>query len=411
MKSSIVSRERTGNGDPVQPLEGSRSQFVIKILAGFVLLCGLTGCGSSSSAADGSGLPPALTVVKATDLGTLSMNPDIIGRDEAYSTSFQGYSVWLYGDTILQKPDASGRTLLSNTWSYTNDFDASNGITGFQERLDSVGSPSMLIQETPAELSFNLAHYGNNCQVQPCGQRWAIWPSSLITDPVSNQALVFYTVESVDPLGNFQGMGSSVAIWQSFSQLPQRPNFNPPIVSGHPDLMFSKLEPNFGSATLIGNGLLYIYGCGMDTNGLDKGCRLARVDPATVEDRTTWTFYMGNGQWSSSDSHAVPVFDGLDILSVSWNSYLQQYVAVYSAIFSNDVMIRTSPNPEGPWSDESLLFTALAPVQGNVYDAQAHSEYDANGGQTMYVTYSRATGSLSSELRLVAVSFEKPAPR
>jgi hypothetical protein len=84
----------------------------------------------------------------------LPTNPDIIGRDEAYSTKFQGYSVWLYGDTALAKPDASSRTFLSNAWSYTTDFDATNGIAGFQERLDSVGSPSMLIQETPDELSF-----------------------------------------------------------------------------------------------------------------------------------------------------------------------------------------------------------------------------------------------------------------
>ena len=40
---------------------------------------------------------------------------------------------------------------------------------------------------------------------------------------------------------------------------------------------------------------------------------------------------------------------------------------------------------------------------GNVYDAHAHSEYDMNGGQTVFVTYSRATGAFTSEVRLVAV--------
>jgi hypothetical protein len=142
----------------------------------------------------------------------------------------------------------------------------------------------------------------------------------------------------------------------------------------------------------------------MDTDGLDKGCRLAKVDPANVQDRTTWTFYAGSGRWSVSVNDAVPVFHGLDILSVSWNSYLQQYVAVYSALFSQDVMMRTSPNPEGPWSEEIKVFTAMAPAQGNVYDA--HPEYDSNGGQTIYITYSRATGPFSSEVRLVAVQLQ-----
>jgi hypothetical protein len=233
------------------------------ILLGSCIALGISGCGQSSSGSSGSGSPPQLQVASATDLGTLPTNPDIIGRDEAYSAKFQGYSVWLYGDTALAKPDASSRTFLSNTWSYTTDLDATNGIAGFQERLDSVGSPSMLIQETPDELSFNLAHYGDSCQAgTSCGERWAVWPSSIMTDPVTNNALVFYTVQLIDSTGTFTGMGSSVAIWQSFNQLPQRPTFNPPTVADHPDLMFNQNEPSFGSATVINNGVLYVYGCG-----------------------------------------------------------------------------------------------------------------------------------------------------
>jgi len=66
-------------------------------------------------------------------------------------------------------------------------------------------------------------------------------------------------------------------------------------------------------------------------------------------------------------------------------------------------MIRTSPKPEGPWSAELVAFTAMKPASGNVYDAHAHPEYDANGVQTIYLTYSRATGSFSSDVRLVSV--------
>jgi len=369
------------------------------------LLVSACGGGSSSEGPPSSGSLANVLSVQATDRGTVPTNPDILGRDEAYSAAFQGHSVWLYGDTGLAKPDASGRTFVSNTWSYTTSLDASHGITGFQERLDTAQSPSMFIQETPDEHSFNLEHYGSACQVLPCGARWAIWPSSIVTDPASNHSLVFYTVESVDPYGNFQGIGSSVAIWQSFDQLPVRPTYSPAIVADHADLMFGKTEPTFGSASLISNGLLYVYGCGNDLDGLDKGCRLARVDPATVQDPATWSFYAGSGGWSSSVSSAVPVFNGLDILSISWNNYLQRYVAVYSSLFSQNVVLRTARVPEGPWSDELLAFVALSPVSGNTYDAQAHSEYDANGGQTIYVTYSRQLTS-GSEIRVVSLSLQ-----
>jgi hypothetical protein len=378
------------------------------------LVLGMSGCGlsssGSSSGSPGSGSSPNLVVVSATDMGTIPTNPAILGRDGAYSTIFQGNAVWLYGDTFLANADAQNRTLISDSWSFTTDLNAQDGITGFQERLDSVGAPIMILPETPDEQAFNAAHNGNNCQAQPCGARWALWPSSIVVNPSNNSALIFYMVVSARPGNfNFQGIGNSVAIWQNIQQQPQRPTLNPPIVSGHPDLMFNQNEPSFGSAAFVSNGTLYVYGCGHASDGLNKGCQLARVDPATAQDRTTWTFFTGNGQWSSSVSNAVPVFNGLDILSVSWNNYLQQYVAVYSALFSNDVMMRTSPNPEGPWSDEIKAFTALSPTQGNVYDAHAHPEYDSNGGQTIYVTYSRSTpGPFSSEVRLVAVQLQAP---
>jgi hypothetical protein len=173
--------------------------------------------------------------------------------------------------------------------------------------------------------------------------------------------------------------------------------------------MFGQNEPTFGSAAVIANGVLYVYGCGNSLDGQDKGCRLGKVNPATVQDRSTWLFYSGGTAWSSSVSQAVPVFNGLDILSVSWNSYLQRYSTVYSSFFSQNVVMRTSPAPEGPWSDELLLFTA--PVDaGNTYDAQAHSEYDANGGQTIYVTYSRSLGNFRSEIRLVQVKLQATGP-
>ena len=366
----------------------------------------------SPSCSSNSGSPPSGTVVKAVDLGTIPTNPDILGRDGAYSALFQGYSVWLYGDTFLAKPNAENRTLISDSWSYTTDLNAQDGITGFEERLDSAGAPAMILTETPAEQTFNQAHNGNPCQQQPCGARWALWPSSVVTDPASNHALVFYMVVYAQ-LGNFnfQGMGGSVALWQSFQQQPQRPTFTPPIVPNHPDLMFNGNEPSFGTAAFIGNSTLYVYGCGTPSNGSDKGCRLARVDPAKVQNRNAWTFYLGNGNWSSQDSKAVSVFTGGSIMSVSWNSYLQSYIAVYSAPFSQNVMLRTSPAPEGPWSAEDTAFVALQPVSGNVYDAHSHSEYDANGGKTIYVTYSRSTGTFTSELRLVAVELQAAGGR
>lgn len=368
-----------------------------------LILTAISACNSKP------GPPPGVTVTSASDLGLIQANSDIVGRDGAYSATFQGNSVWLYGDTFLANPDVSGRTLISDSWSYTTALTAQNGIGGFHELLDSAGAPTMILQETPAEQAYNQAHAGNSCPQQPCGARWALWPAAVVADPASNQALVFYMVVNARPGSfNFQGYGSSVAIWQDFQGLPQRPTFNAPLDPNHPDLMFGQSDPSFGSAAFISNGTLYIYGCHTPSNTGDQGCRVAKVVPATVQDRTTWMFYAGSGNWSSQISDAVSVIPDGNIMSVAWNDYLQQFLAIYSPPFSQNVVLRTGPNPEGPWSASLTAFVAMQPVSGSVYDAHAHPEYDANGGQTTYVTYSRSTGAFSSELRLVAVQLHRP---
>ncbi len=372
-------------------------QFLSIILLVSALVLGMAGCSTN-------GPPPDLVVVNVTDLGTIKTSSKILGRDEGYSAVFQGKSVWLYGDTFLASPDAEGRTLISDSWSWTSNLNAQAGITGFQERDDAVGAPTMILPESPQELAYDRAHSGNPCQEQPCGARWALWPSAIVADPTGAPALIFYMLVSAAPGDfNFQALGNSVAIWQNFQGEPQRPTINPPVVAGHPDLLFNQSEPNFGSTAFLNGDTLYIYGCGTPAT-TDKQCRLGRVSPANILNRSAWAFYAGNGNWSSQIGDAVSVLTADNILNISWNAYLQEYVAIYGAPLSLDVMVRTSPAPEGPWSGELQVFTAMSPAGGgNVYDAQAHPEYNVDGGRVMYVSYSRGTGTFSSEVRLVSV--------
>jgi hypothetical protein len=402
MKASILLQGfrlvRKGN---ISLQQRRSSRILSRIWPVWFLILGLSGCSLYSSPS--SGPPPSVSVAQATDLGPIPANPDILGRDGGYSALFEGYSVWLYGDTFIAKANAEDQTLLSDSWSFTTDVNAQAGITGFHERLDSVGAPTMILPLTSAEEAFNQAHNVNNCQAQPCGARWALWPSSIVVNSANNSALIFYMVVSAQPGDfNFQGIGTSVAVWQNIQQQPQRPTLDPPIVADHPDLLFTQNEPGFGSASFISNGTLYAYGCDYNT-----GCQLGKVDPSAAQDRSAWTFFAGNGNWSAQIGDAVSVFNDASILSISWNAYLQRYLAVYSPPFSQNVVMRTSVNAEGPWSSEIVAFVAMQPTSGNVYDAHAHAEYDSNNGQTIYVSYSRATpGLFSSEVRLVAVELK-----
>ena len=172
---------------------GERRRRSLRILSWILPACclvlGLFGCGFGTSPS--AGPPPTLSIATVQDLGVIPTNPDILGRDGGYSALFQGNSVWLYGDTFIAKPNAKDQTLLSDSWSFTTDLNAQAGITGFQEVLDSSGAPTMILPETPAEQAFNQAHNINNCQAQPCGARWALWPSSIVVNPSRQQRLDF----------------------------------------------------------------------------------------------------------------------------------------------------------------------------------------------------------------------------
>src|ERR1700730_9902489 len=111
-----------------------------------VVLLETSGCvGSTEDTPPSSGSLSGVLSVQSTDLGTLQQSSSIPGRDEAYSAAFQGYSVWLYGDTFLGLPNAAGHTFITNSWSYTTAFTAVDGITGFQERLESAGAPTQIL--------------------------------------------------------------------------------------------------------------------------------------------------------------------------------------------------------------------------------------------------------------------------
>jgi hypothetical protein len=371
---------------------------VLTICSGLLGVIGMMACGSPGPKA-------SLAVVQTADLGAIGSDPKILGRDGGYSGTFGGNSVWVYGDTFLVNPNAEAQTLISDSWAFTTDLNAADGITGFQEREDSAGAPAMLLSYTAAEMAFNAAHSGNPCQEQPCGARWALWLGAVVGDPARSRALIFYQLVSAQPGDfNFAAVGYSVAIWQNFAGLPQRPNINPGAV--HPDLLFGANDPSFGTAAFADGDTLYAYGC--NSSSLSVPCVLGRVSLANVLDLSAWTFYAGNGNWSGNLSDAVTVMDAAPIMNVSWNQFLQCYVAVYNGPFSQHVMMRTSPTPEGPWSREITAFDALAPTNGgsSVHDAQAHPEFNGSGGQIMYVTYSHSTGPFTSELRLVSVQLK-----
>ena len=340
-------------------------------------------------------------------MGPVTQSTLIVGRDGGGSGLLWGLSVWLFGDTVSTVPDAEGQTWHNNSFSFTSSLSATDGFA-LTEPTDSSGAPAYFLAPTDDEAAFISAHQGDPCAEQPCGARFAAWPGTPVFDAARNRALIPYLLVWAAPGDfNFYGVGQSFAVWNDFSALPERPIVSPGTV--HPTLLFTQDEPGFGSAAAILGDALYAFGCVQA--GLTFHCFLAEVDLESVLDRSAWRFWDG-ADWSSSITSVEPVFDASSIVSVEFNAYLGQWTAIYSATLSNDVMLRTAPALTGPWSDELRLFTAdRQGMGGTSYDAAPHMEFAENGGQVMYLTYSRPNGNgpFGAEFALERVTLGKPS--
>ena len=378
------------------------------LLTTFSLIsCGGGGGGESA----GEAPPPAnaeLVIGAVREIGAVSQNPAILNRDCGFSAVFQGQSVWLFGDTVLDVPGAENVEMISNSLSCTFDIDAGDGLAAFSDMVDPVGAPATFFPLTEDEIAYNKRHVGEFCEEEPCNAGWLIWPGTIIVDDDKELAYVFYhKVMNLPGPWNFKHVGHSIAVWKSPAEPPERPVFN--IVESDPTLLFPENgEPGFGSAAVVLDKDVFVYGCELDAATLTKPCHVARVPVANILDKTAWLFYTGDGNWSSDPMQSQEIFNGSEMMSVSFNPYINRFVVVHSEPLGATAMIRTAPHPEGPWSAPTKLFSVDAPENSNgwVYDFLAHPEFSQDNGRIMYITYSKKIDELYSELRLVAIELE-----
>ena len=121
---------------------------------------------------------------------------------------------------------------------------------------------------------------------------------------------------------------------------------------------------------------------------------IARVKSEQIEDLKSHEYFAGADTWSSKLADAVPIFDNFpNELSISFNAYLDCYIAVHSHIMTGKVVMRRSPTPWGPWGEEELLFEAVhpratpLPYPDLLYAGKEHPWLSEDEGKTIYVSY------------------------
>jgi hypothetical protein len=335
-------------------------------------------------------------------MGIITQDSLVQGRDGTYSALIDGRSVWAFDDTALKQNNASGTNFFSNSVSWATNLDASGGITLNGNYLDSSGAPAQFMPFLPWETAYNTAHNSNSCTADPCGANIAIWPGPVVPDPARNRVLFFFGEIWRSPTySGWINMGEGVAIEQGGK-------FTRPVVSPgtpYPTLMFQGTQIGFTAGWVVSGDTLYMYG--NQSGFLSENTQVAQVNLADVTTLSDWTYYAGNGTWSSSAADAVTVFNGGAAgSSIFYDSYLGMYVTIYSGVENNNLYYAVSYQPWGPWSAATQFYTGLAGYQNDPdYAALAHPEFESGNGQTEYVAYVQTTGFLAQQLQLVQLVF------
>ena len=121
-----------------------------------------------------------------------------------------------------------------------------------------------------------------------------------------------------------------------------------------------------------GPGDPYLYSFGTPS-GRGGPAFVSRVPPGFVPDLTKYEYWSSSqNSWvPNNPSAATPVIPGpVGEMSAQYNTYLKQYLVLYGN-GANDVVARSAPAPQGPWSPEQLLVPSVQ-FPGGVYAPYLH---------------------------------------
>jgi hypothetical protein len=340
-----------------------------------------------------------LDVESVRDLGPqfVDNTHEMVGQDGAYSIPLNGDTLWFFGDTLIGERipgesvwypggqpvgpgDMSGknkiRKMINNTGALVHNTSGKDGITEFDYICDRNNELKQLVP-------FLADEHPDSVRI------WCLHGITL------NDLIYLYYIkvrmiaEGPFPV-NFLVVGSGIAVgddkdWQ-FRRIRRQGD----------SIFWNNSEPAFGTAVLRDgdDAHLYVYGVLRGRDGVQR-CYIARVRDDLIEDRNGYEYlYSSEPSWSSDIGKAVHIFTGPpNELSVSYNKYLNCYLAVHSLDISGITVARTAPRPWGPWSEPVTLFTVSTehpkpmPYPRLIYAAKEHPDLAEQNGKVIYITY------------------------
>ncbi|MHA2620952.1 MAG: DUF4185 domain-containing protein [bacterium JZ-2024 1] len=275
------------------------------------------------------------------------------GQDSAIIVPFRGKTLFFFGDTTL----VSGG-MIPNSRAETGDGDASDCLT-LEYTLDDKGMVREVLSRE--------------------GKEATVWIHSVFT--VGSRMYAFYYTVAPGWPAPPASYGTGMAVSEDGGRSFRRTHLIFPKESLYSETVYALLRSPFVYLVLRkgdkGFGSLY----------------LARVPQSGITDKSAYRVWDGKS-WVPTEERATPLFDNAGAPSIQWNPYLGKWLAVYTAVLSEQGLLsqieaRVSDDLTGPWSPPAILYRCPNEPKrewGSCYNAHHNAIFDRNGGRTIYVT-------------------------
>ncbi len=344
-----------------------------------------------------------IALLAAALAGCASPPPSVSELDDLFSPET---SLWRGADAAYSVPLSPGRIL----WLFGDTFVASPGIQG--RAGTTMVRNSLAIQTLPGgPRYFWRTEKGRPADAftPDFGEGW-LWPLSGVRVGPTLYLFMMQMIAKGDGAFGF-------AFLKSVLVIVDNPDDDPGAWTIHQKVIPHVLRsPDgdlfFGGASVLNEGLLYIYGV-QESREKGKGIVVAAVDPASIAEFHRWTFFNGKA-WDANPKFSRALFHGASV-EMSVSPIPGGFAAVYTDQgMSPEIHLRRSRNPVGPWSAPELLHRCVEPQWSKnyfCYAAKAHPELAASDRELIltYACNSMSFPEVVKDLRIYRPRFVRVA--
>ncbi|KIX00067.1 uncharacterized protein Z518_10994 [Rhinocladiella mackenziei CBS 650.93] len=327
--------------------------------------------------------PPNISIACVDFLGDVHSATTYVKRDLGFQGQLGQYVLLSYGDTMYS--DAN----YSDTWRGMTSDSAALATHNPLVVIDPVLTP----EGYPPQFCPLVASFGED----PAKYGMGITNVVETDDSGQGQGIMFFLLNH-RPNGTNNLIGAGVAsVTLNTSTYPPVPQIRrlPPRYWWD-----ATREPWYGDVCAL-RWEDYIYGYGHGGEG-NPWVYLTRVRAAEATNFACYEYWNGS-DWQSErlDSQSIgekeSVFWQINQGQVIWSNYYGCFFFVYCDNWMNSkVLLKTSPKPEGPWSDPITLYQATPIRQdSSIYAAVPHPYFD-NSGKTLVVTFTNHPNTIQA---------------